>query len=65
MDLVDEQHIACFEVGQDRSHVPRTFQRRARGHHDPGLQLIGDDPGQRGLSEPRRTRQQYMVEGTL
>ena len=56
VDLVDEEHVAGLELGQDRGHVRLAVDRRP-GHRRAGrAHLGGDDPGQRRLAEPGRAR---------
>ena len=62
MDLVDEQHVADFEVGEDGGHVGLAFEGRSRRGDDVHAHLVGDDVGQRGLPQPGRARQQHVVE---
>jgi hypothetical protein len=61
MDFVDEQHVVRFEVGQHRREVAGALQHRARGMAQVDPHLVGDDVGQRGLAQARRTEQQHMV----
>jgi hypothetical protein len=62
MDLVDEQHVVRFEVGQHRGQVAGALQHRARGLAQVDAHLVGDDVGQRGLAQARRAEQQHVVE---
>ena len=62
MDLVDEQHVALFEIGQQRRKVARLGDHRARGGAEADAQLARDDLRQRGLAEPRRADEQHMIE---
>ena len=62
MDLVDEQHIAFLELGQNRRQVARPFERRALRDMHVRTHLCGDDAGQGGLAEARRTGEQQMVD---
>ena len=61
VDLVDEQDIAVFQIGQQRGKIARL------GDHRPGRgakahpQFLGDDLRQRGLAQPRRAEDQHMV----
>ena len=53
VDLVDEQHAAVVEVGEDRGEVAGPFERgTARGLH-ARAHLGRDDAGERGLAEAR------------
>ncbi len=62
MDLVDEQHVTRFEIGQDRGQVGGLGQDRAGGGAEVDPQLAGDDLGQGGLAEARRAEQQHVIE---
>src|SRR5439155_13681202 len=62
MDLVDEQHVAVVEIRQDRGEVAGTLERGAAGDSHPRIELVGDDAGERGLAEARRTGEQEVVE---
>ena len=62
VDLVDEEHVALFEVGEYRGQVAGPLDRRSAGRLELHSQLVGDDLRERGLAEPRRTREQHVVE---
>ena len=62
MDLVDEEHVVRFEVGQDRGQVLRLFEHRARGLAQVDAELGSDNVRQRRLAQPRRAEQQHVVE---
>ena len=62
VDLVDEQHAARLEVGEDRGEVAGALEHRPRGHLERHAHLGGDDVRQRRLAEPRRAEQQHVVE---
>ncbi len=61
MDLVDEQHVALFEIGQDRGEVARSLDRRAARGVEVDAQLAGDDVGQRRLAQAGRPVQEHVV----
>ncbi|OIQ63757.1 hypothetical protein GALL_547000 [mine drainage metagenome] len=61
MDLVDEQHIARLEVGQDRRQIARLGQHRARGHAEAHPQLARHDLRQRGFAQARRAVEQRVI----
>ena len=63
MDLVDEQHVAVAELGEDGRQVAGAFERRARGDVHVHAHLDGDDAGQAGLAEAGRPGQQQVVGG--
>ena len=62
MDLVDEQHVAVFELRQDRGQVAGTFERRTRRDVQVHAHLGGDDSGERGLAESGRAREQEVID---
>ena len=62
MDLVDEQHIARLQVGQDGGEVAGALDHRAGGGAEADPELARDDLCQGGLAEARRAMQQHMVE---
>ena len=63
MDLVDEQHVAVVEVGEDGGEVAGPLERGAAGDAQADVHLGGDDPDERGLAEPGRAREQQVVGG--
>ena len=65
MDLVDEQHVARLEIGQDGGHVAASHQCRPRGDPKAGPHLARYNPSQSGLSEARGTCEQHMVHRLL
>jgi len=62
VDLVDKQDISGLQARKHRHHISRTLDGRARGYLDLGVHLIGDDVGQRGLTEAGRAMEQGVVE---
>ena len=63
MDLVDEQHVAVLEVGEDRGQVARTVERGTGGRLEPGPHLVRDDLAERGLAQPGRPAEEQVVDG--
>ena len=63
MDLVDEQHVARLQVGQDRGQIAGPGDHRARGRPKADTQFVRDDLRQRGLAQARRTEEQRVVQG--
>ena len=63
MDLVDEQHVAGLQIGQQRREIAGARDHRAGGGAEADAELAGDDLGQRRLAEARRPEEQHMVEG--
>ena len=64
MDLVDEQHVAVFEIGEQRREVA-FGDHRAGGGAEIDAQFARDDLRQRGLAQPRRPDEQHMIERFL
>ena len=62
MDLVDEQHVARLQIGQQRRQIAGTLEHRARGLAQVDAELGGDDVRQRRLAEPRRPEDQHVIE---
>ena len=62
MDLVDEQHVARLQVGQERGQVAGALEHRTGGLAQVDAQLGGDDVGERGLAQARRTEDQHVIE---
>jgi len=62
MNLVDEQHIASFQVGQQGGQIAGSFQHRTGSRAQVHLQFVGHDVGQRCFAESGRAKDQQMVE---
>ena len=62
MDLVDEEHAARLERGEERGDVALALERRAGGLHERHVELGGDDLRERGLAQARRPGEQQVVE---
>ena len=56
VDLVDEEHVAGLEPGQDGGQVAGPLEGGARGDLDADAHLVGDDAGQGGLAQARADR---------
>ena len=65
VDLVEEEHLALGERGQDGREVARVLDRGAGGQPQGGVHLRGHDHRQRGLAEPGRTGEQDVVRGAV
>ena len=63
VDLVDEEHVAVVEVGEDRREVAGALERRTARDPQVRVHLGGDDARERRLAGPRRAREQQMVDG--
>ena len=61
MDLVDEEHVALVERGEDRREVAGALHRGSARVADVHLELAGDDRGEGGLAEAGRAEQQDVV----
>ena len=61
VDLVEEEHLALDQAGQDRGQVAGVLDRRSAGDPQRGGHLAGDDHGQGGLAQPRRPGQQDVI----
>ncbi len=62
VDLVDEEHVARLEVGEQRREVARALEHRPGSLAQVHAHLARDDVRERGLAEPRRAEQQHVVE---
>ena len=62
MDLVDEQHVALVELGEDGGEVAGSLERRTRRHVQRDAHLGGGDAGERRLAETRRAGEQQVVD---
>ena len=62
VDLVDEQHVALFEIGEQRREVAGLGDHRPGGGAEIDAQLARHDLRQRRLAEPGRPDEQHMVE---
>ena len=62
MNLVDEQHVAFFEVCQQRGEIAGLGDHRARGGAEIDPELARHDLRERGLAQARRTDEQHMIE---
>src|SRR3954447_14645992 len=61
VDLVEEEHLALTEGGEQGGEVAGPFDRRPGGDPQRCPDLGGKDHRQRRLAEPGRTRQQDVV----
>src|SRR5262249_7781172 len=65
VDLVDEEHVALFEIREQRREIARLGDHRTRGRAEVDAELARDDLRERGLAESRRTDEQHVVERFL
>ena len=63
VDLVDEEHVALFEIGELRREIAGLGDDRAGGRAEIDPELARHDLRQGGLAEPRRPDEEHMVEG--
>ena len=62
VDLVDEEDVVLFEIGQQRREIARLGDDRAGGGAEIDAELLRHDLRQRRLAEARRPDEQHMVE---
>ncbi len=62
MDFVDEQHVALFEIGQQRREIAGLGDHGTGGGAKADAEFARDDLRQRGLAEARRADEQHVVE---
>lgn len=63
VDLIDEEHIAWFEVGEDAPEIPDAFDSGTTRHLDPGAHFPGDDVSQGGLAEAGWSIEEHVIDG--
>jgi hypothetical protein len=61
VDLVDEQHVAWLQVGQNRREVAGALDHRAGGGAKAHAEFAGHDLRQRGFAEAGRPVQQHVI----
>ena len=62
MDLVDEQHVALFEIGEQRGEIAGLGDHRPRRGAEADAEFARDDLRQRGLAEAGRTDEQHVIQ---
>ena len=62
VDLVDEQHVARLQVGEQRGEIAGALDHRPGGGAEADAQLARDDLRQRRLAEAGRAVEQHVVE---
>ena len=62
MNLVDEEHIACFEIGQNRGQIAGSLDGRAGRDAHVDAHLVRHDVRQAGLAQSRRTVKQDVIQ---
>ncbi len=63
MDLVDEQHIARLQVGQQPGQVGGFLDHRPAGGDQVDFHGGGEDVGERGFAKTGRTTEEDVIEG--
>ena len=63
MDLVDEEDVAVFEVGEQRREIAGLGDDRTGGGAEADAQLLRHDLGKRRFAETGWTGKQHVVEG--
>ena len=62
VDFVDEQHVALFEIGEERGKIAGLGDHRPRRGAEIDAELARHDLRQRRLAEPRRADEQHVIE---
>ncbi len=62
VNLVDEQHVARLEIGDECREIAGLRDHRTGGGTEVDAELARDDLRQRGLAEARGTDEKHMVE---
>src|SRR5262249_44260612 len=62
MDLIDEEHVALFQIGEKRCKITGFCNNRPRGRTEPDTELTRHDLRQRSLAKSRRTDKQDVIE---
>jgi len=62
VDLVDEQDVVLFQVGENGRQIAGALDDRTRGGLDVHPHLGGDDVGQGGLAQAGRTVEQHVIQ---
>ena len=61
MDLINEEHVALLQIGQQGGKVAGLLNGRAAGDADLHPHLVGDDARQRGLAQARGAIEQDVI----
>ena len=62
MNLIDEEHIALFEVGKDRRKIACALDSRPAGDLDIRTHLMRDHARKGGFTQARRSREQNVID---
>ena len=63
VDLINEEHVALLQIGQQGGKVAGLLNGRAAGDADLHPHLVGDDARQRGLAQARGAIEQDVIHG--
>jgi hypothetical protein len=61
VDLVDEEHVAVVEIGEDGGEIAGALERGTAGDAQADVHLGGDDARERGLAQPGRAGEEQVV----
>ena len=62
VDFVDEQHVALFEIGEQRGEIAGLGDHRPGGGAEIDAELARHDLRQRRLAQTRRADEQHVIE---
>src|SRR5262249_14735208 len=62
MNLINEEHVAFLKISEQRGDVSGLFDGWSGGRLEFRTHLVGDDVGERGLSQSWWTSQQHVIE---
>src|SRR6185437_1185455 len=62
MDLIDEEHVALFEIGEKGSEIAGLRDHRSGRRAKTDAELTRHDLCQRGLAKARRAAEQHVIE---
>ena len=62
MDLIDEQHVARLQVGEDRRQIAGPLEHRTCALAQAHAELGRDDVRECRLAQPRRPEDQHVIE---
>ena len=62
MDFVDEEHVALFEIGQQRREIAGFGDNRTGGRAEIDAEFLRHDLRKRRLAEAGRADEEHMIE---
>ena len=62
VNFVDEEHVALFEIGEERGEIAGLGDHRPRRGAEIDAEFARHDLRQRGLAEPGRADEQHVIE---